>query len=160
MIKMEFRDAREGDAEAIAEVLKASYNMASTEEAVQAFLTETKKEYHYIVAVDNGIIIGFTSWQIHGLPKHGLFELDRIAVLPTHRGSGVAKQLFDALVQAADRAYIARGFRARKLVIYTHASNERAQAFYEKMGLKREEAILRDHYYPGVDEVIYVKFFD
>ncbi len=157
---MEFREATERDAEGIAEVLKASYNMSSTEEAVQAFLTEIKKEYRYIVAVDNGVIIGFTSWQIHGLPKHGLFELDRIAVLPTHRGSGVAKQLFDALVQAADAKYKEYGFRARKLILYTHASNTRAHAFYEKMGLKREDALLKDHYYPGVDEVIYVKFFE
>lgn len=156
---MKFREAREEDVEGIAEVLKTSYNISSTEEARQAINTERDKGYHYIVAEDNSSIVGLTTWQMHGLPKHGLFELDRIAVLPTHRRSGVAKQLFDALIKDADNKYKTCGFRARKLVIYTHASNIRAHKFYEKMGCTPENAVLKDHYYAGVDEVVYSKFF-
>ena len=42
---------------------------------------------------------------MHGLPKHQLAELDRIALLPECRGKGIAKPLFDALVKDAKQSY-------------------------------------------------------
>ncbi len=156
MIK--YRKARMGDAEKIGYVLKECYNIKSKEEGIRAFKEETAKGYNYIVAVNNADIIGLTSWQMHGLPKHGLCELDRIAVLGKFRGRGVAKKLFEALVKAAKSRYNKFGYRLRKLYILTHADNKRAQEFYEKMACKHETT-LRRHYYKDVDEFVFSRFF-
>jgi len=155
---MEFRKANIKDAEQIAIVLKECYNIDSIEEGKNTFENEIQKLHHYIVAVDNNKVIGLTTWLIHGLPKHGLAELDRIALLPDYRGKGVSKQLFDALVKAAKKRYEKGNAKLRKLYILTHADNKIAQKFYEKMGLKHETT-LKQHYYKDKDEFVFSKFF-
>lgn len=154
---MKIRKATEKDTEGIAVVLKESYNIDSIEEGKEAFLMELKKGMNYIVAEDKGKIIGLTTWIAHGLPKHGLVELDRIAVLPEYRGKGIAKGLFHGLITSADNELKNRGKKLRKLFILTHASNKRAHKFYEKMGLKHETT-LKDHYYEDEDEWVYSVF--
>jgi ribosomal-protein-alanine N-acetyltransferase len=155
---MKLRKARKSDAEGIALVLKTSYNIDSLEEGKEAFMNELKKGINYTVAEDNGKILGITTWLIHGLHKHGLIELDRIAVLPEFRGKGISKQLFDALVKDAKKEFEKKGEKLRKLFLLTHASNERAHLFYERMGL-RHETTLRKHYYDNEDEWVYSMFF-
>ncbi|MFH1641465.1 MAG: GNAT family N-acetyltransferase [Nanoarchaeota archaeon] len=154
----EYRKAKPEDAEQIAIVLKDAYNIDSVEESIKIFKEETVKKYHYIVAVENEKIIGLTTWQMHGLPKHQLCELDRIAVLPEGRGKGIAKELFNTLVKHADEEYKKHGLKLRKLYILTHADNKRAQAFYEKMGCSHETT-LKEHYYKDTDEWVYSRFF-
>ncbi|MDO8480206.1 MAG: GNAT family N-acetyltransferase [Nanoarchaeota archaeon] len=152
------RPAKASDAEGIAKVLKASYNLDTTDDAREAFLRERKQGRHFIVADINGKIAGFVSWYMHGLSKHGLVELDRIAVLPEYQGKGVSGHLFSALVDDAQNAYKKEGCRFRKLFLLTHESNKRAHAFYEKMGMKHETS-LKSHYYDGEDERVYGMFF-
>ena len=98
---MKIRKALLKDAKGIANVLVQSYNIKDLDEGRTVFLNEAKKSHHYIVADDDGKIAGIVSWLMHGLPKHQLAELDRIAVLPEYRGKGVAKELFNALVEDA-----------------------------------------------------------
>jgi len=155
---MGYRKAKQEDAEQIAFVLKECYNIDTIEEGINVFKEETTKKYNYIVAVENGKVIGIVTWQMHGLPKHQLCELDRIAVLPEARGKGVARELFDALIKEADTEYKKHGFKLRKLYILTHADNKRAQAFYEKMGCKHETT-LKQHYYKDKDEFVFSRFF-
>jgi len=154
---MIIRNAKPEDAEGIANVLVQSYNIDDIEEGKAAFEKETKKEYNYVVAEEDGKIIGLTTWQMHGLPKHQLAELDRIAVLPEYRGKGVARQLFNKLLEEANKAYRDAGSKLRKLYLLTHASNARAQAFYKKLGFSHD-ATLKDHYYEGEDEFVFAMF--
>src|SRR3989338_7582273 len=121
MMKMKFRKATAKDAIGIATVLKECYNIHSIEEGVKVFQEEVQKKHHYIVADDDGRLAGLTTWKMHGLPKHQLSELDRIAVLPEYRGKGVAHDLFKALVKDANEEYKKHGFKLRKLYILTHA---------------------------------------
>ena len=113
---------------------------------------------NFIVAIENDKVVGLTSWIMHGLAKHGLIELDRIAVLPSCKGKGVAQELFSAIVKDADTTLQTNGGKIRKLYILCHASNSRAHAFYEKMGMKHETT-LKNHYYKDEDEWVYSKFF-
>jgi ribosomal protein S18 acetylase RimI-like enzyme len=154
---MEYKNAKPKDVEGISIVLKECYNIETIEEAKETFKRETEKHYNFIIAVDNDKIIGLTTWQIHGLPKHMLCELDRIAILPEYRGKGIAKELFDALIKLADQEYQKSGFSLRKLYLLTHADNKRAHAFYEKMGMKHETT-LKNHFYSDKDEWVYSKF--
>jgi RimJ/RimL family protein N-acetyltransferase len=64
-----------------------------------------------------------------------------------------------ALERSANDEYAKYGFPLRKMYILTHANNVRAQAFYKKMGCVFE-ASLKDHYYSGLDEWVFVKFYD
>ena len=86
---MKFRKATLKDAEGIANVLTQSYNIKDIKEGIDVFKNETKKFHNYIVAEDNKKIVGIVTWAMHGLPKHQLCELDRIAVLPEYRGKGI-----------------------------------------------------------------------
>ena len=156
---MKLRKSTPKDAKGIANVLVQSYNIKDLKEGANVFKNEAKKNHHYIVAEENEKIIGVVAWLMHGLPKHQLCELDRIAVLPEYRGKGIAKKLFDALIKDASSFYKKNKSKLRKLYLLTHADNIRAQKFYEKLGFKHETT-LKEHYYKGKDEYVYSRFFD
>jgi len=155
---MEIRKATVQDAEQIAEVLVSFYNMDDKEEAKETFTNERIKGFHYIVAEDNGKIIGLVTWLMHGLPKHMLAELDRICLLPECRGKGVGKQLVEALKKEVNEVYNKNGFKLRKLYLLCHQSNTEAHKFYEKVGFKHETT-LKQHYYKDKDEFVFSMFF-
>jgi N-acetylglutamate synthase-like GNAT family acetyltransferase len=155
---MKFRKAIGKDAVGIATVLKECYNISSIKEGVKIFEEEVVKKYHFIVAEDDGRIAGIVTWQMHGLPKHQLCELDRIAVLSEYRGKGVSNELFKALVKDSNSSYKKSGSKLRKLYILCHADNKRAHAFYKKMGMKHETT-LKNHFYKGKDEWVFSRFF-
>ena len=156
---MKFRKATIKDSKGIANVLVKSYNIKDLKEGVNVFKSEIKRSHNYIVAADNKKIAGIVTWVAHGLPKHRLCELDRIAVLPECRGEGVGKKLFDALVKDAKSYYKKHRQKLRKLYLLTHADNKKAHKFYEKLGLKHETT-LKQHYYKNKDEFVYSMFFD
>ena len=155
---MKIRKATLKDAKGIANVLAQSYNIKDLKEGISVFKNEVKKNHHYIVAEESGKSIGIVTWLIHGLPKHQLGELDRIAVLPEYRGKGVARELFDALIRDAKSFYKKNKSKLRKLYLLTHADNIRAHKFYEKLGF-RHETTLKQHYYKDKDEYVYSMFY-
>ena len=154
---MQFRKATLKDANGVANVLVKSYNIKDLKEGINVFKNEIKKFHNYIVA-DDGKIVGIVTWVVHGLPKHQLCELDRIAVLPQYRSIGVAKKLFNALVEDAESYYKKHKQKLRKLYLLTHADNVKAHKFYEKLGFKHETT-LKEHYYKNKDEFVYSMFF-
>ncbi|MBI2658757.1 GNAT family N-acetyltransferase [Candidatus Woesearchaeota archaeon] len=156
---MKIRKAALKDSKGIANVLVQSYNIRNLKEGIEVFKNEIKKSHHYIVAEEKEKIIGIVTWVMHGLPKHQLCELDRIAVLPEYRGKGVSKQLFSALIKDAKSFYKKNKSKLRKLYLLTHADNTRAHKFYEKLGF-RHETTLKSHYYKNKDEYVYSMFFD
>ena len=153
-----YRRATLKDANQISSVLTAFYNMKDANEASEAFISEMEKDFHYIVALQDNIIIGLVTWLSHGLPKHGLFELDRICLLSEVRGKGVGKGLVNELIKDADKWYKSMGENIRKLYLLTHESNVDAHIFYEKVGFDHETT-LKDHYYKNQNERVYSKFF-
>ena len=156
---MIIRKAIEEDASQIAEVMLDFYNMKNSQEAIDAFKSEMSKDHKYILALEDGRIIGLVTWLMHGLPKHGLFELDRICILKKSRGKGAGKILVESLINDARNWYQDNGFRIRKLYLLTHEDNTAAHEFYEKVGFKHE-ATLDSHYYEQKDERVYSLFFN
>ena len=152
------REATYHDKDQIAKVLLDFYNMKDADEAAQSFNNELDKDFHYIVAEEAGKIIGLVTWLMHGLPKHGLFELDRICILSEARGKGVGRKLVDKLIDNASKWYDKKGEKIRKLYLLTHEDNKNAHSFYERVGFSHETT-LKDHYYKDQDERVYVMFF-
>lgn len=152
------RKAIRDDAQHIGNVLLDFYNMSDHSEATNAFISELKKEFHYIVAIEDGQILGLITWLMHGLPKHGLFELDRICILSKARGKGIGKKLVSALISDAQEWYKSMNEQARKLYLLTHEDNTNAHVFYERVGFLHETT-LKDHYYKNQDERVYAMFF-
>ena len=152
------RKATYDDNDQIAKVLLDFYNMKDADEAAQSFNNELDKDFHYIVAEEAGKIIGLVTWLMHGLPKHGLFELDRICILTEARGKGVGRKLVDKLIDNASKWYDNESEKIRKLYLLTHEDNNNAHSFYEKVGFSHETT-LKDHYYKDQDERVYVMFF-
>jgi ribosomal protein S18 acetylase RimI-like enzyme len=155
---MKFRKATSKDSKGIANVLIQSYNIKDMKEGISIFKYEIKKHHNYIVAEENNKIVGIVTWVPHGLPKHQLCELDRIAVIPQYRGKGVAKHLLKTLITNADAYYQKKKSKLRKLYLLTHSDNKRAHKFYEKLGFKKETT-LKEHYYKSKDEFVYSIFF-
>ena len=153
-----YRKATIKDADQISSVLIDFYNMKDVNEASKAFISEMEKDFHYIVALQDDVIIGLVTWLSHGLPKHGLFELDRICLLSKSRGKGVGKGLINELIIDADKWYKSMGENIRKLYLLTHEDNVDAHIFYEKVGFVHETT-LKDHYYKDQNERVYSKFF-
>ena len=153
-----YRRATLRDANQISSVLMDFYNMKDANEAAEAFISEMEKDFHYIVAIQDDVIIGLVIWLPHGLPKHGLFELDRICLLSETRGKGVGRDLVNELIIDADKWYKSNGESIRKLYLLTHEDNSDAHAFYEKVGFV-QETTLKDHYYNRQNERVYSKFF-
>ena len=157
--KIIYRKAIPGDANAVANVLLDFYNMKDMAEAEETFFLELKKDFHYIVATEDGKIIGLVTWIMHGLPKHGLFELDRICILNNARGKGIGKKLVQELVKDASKWYNKMDSQIRKLYLLTHEDNIDAHLFYEKVGFVHETT-LKDHYYKNQYERVYTIFFE
>ena len=155
---MKIRKAALKDAKGIANVLMQSYNIKDLKEGIDTFKNEIKKQHHYIIAEENNKIIGVVTWIIHGLPKHQLAELDRIAVLPEYRGKSISQKIFQSLIKDAKSFYKKNKSRLRKLYLLTHADNIRAHKFYGKLGFKHETT-LKQHYYKDKDEYVYSMFF-
>jgi len=155
---MKIHRSKPSDAKGIANVLVNSYNVKDLKEGMAVFKSESAKQQIYIVAEDKGKIIGIATWIMHGLPKHQLAELDRIAVLPEYRGHGIAKPLFEALLKDCKEFYRKNKSELRKLYILTHYDNVRAHRFYEKLGFTHETT-LKQHYYQNKDEYVYSRFF-
>lgn len=152
------RLAKTSDSQAVAAVLLAAYNMANVSDAQATYLRELDMGHRYLVAEMKGVIAGITSWYLHGVPHHGLAELDRIAVLPEKRLNGAGSKLFYSLVTDAKLYYRQRGERLRKLFLLTHDDNEIAHALYRKVGMEKE-VVLKDHYYDGRAEAVFSIFF-
>ncbi|MBU0980862.1 MAG: GNAT family N-acetyltransferase [Nanoarchaeota archaeon] len=154
---MEIRDATKDDSGLVVPLMVECFNMKT--EAEKTFLKELEQHHHYIIAVEVGMCLGLISWVMHGRPSHGLYELYHIGIIQDARGKGVANKLFKAMEEEAAAFFKSQGFRVRKLFIMTHDDNVRAHRFYEKMGAKKD-AVLKSHYYPDKDEVVYSKFFN
>lgn len=155
---MKIVKANKSDKKQIGLVLYELLNIKNPKEGEKVFLNETKKGHVYLLAKDEGKIIGLTTYLIHGRAKHGLAELYHIVVMPEYRGLGVAKKLFDSLEKEIKRDYKKIGGKLRKLFLMTRHNNARAQKFYKKMGLKFETK-LKSHFYQGKDEYIFSKFY-
>ncbi len=122
---MEFRTAQLGDEEAIQRVKESVWPDETTRaERIQSVLNDS--QHHTTVAIINedtvGFVDGFLTVSATGMPR---WEVDLLAVHPSHRRQGIASRLIECSIHAG----LERGAElARGLVQVDNAGSQRAFA--------------------------------
>jgi ribosomal protein S18 acetylase RimI-like enzyme len=122
-------------------------------DTVRELWDESEKGYHFLVAHENGQVIGYSCFGERALTQ-GTYDLFWIAVDPSARRMGVGK----ALLRGSESEVRTRG--GRLLVLETSGLEEYSptRKFYEVEGYEKE-AVIRDFYKVGDDLVIYTMHF-
>ena len=102
------------------------------------------------VAEEAGQVIGFIS--VTANTRFGFGTLAEIGVDPAVFAKGTGRALFEA----AEAFW--KSHHLRKVTTCTSHINTRAQAYYARMGF-HEEGRLKDHFFPGIDEIQLAKFY-
>ncbi|MFA6098185.1 MAG: hypothetical protein WCV50_01910 [Patescibacteria group bacterium] len=153
-----FRKATCEDSPAVSRLLRSKYSFTTSDEAAATYNSECLAQ-HYRLAEREGKIIGLVSWRPQGIAKHGVAELTRIAVDSDEPDIKTVKEmLFDVTVAEADYYYKQHDSKLRKVFSMIHADNVQIRNFFVDKGM-RQEAVLKDHFYSGKDELVFSLFF-
>ncbi len=155
---MEYRKASLGDAERIAKVLVDNFSIPTIQKGKEIFIRE-KQKVVFIVAEDDGRILGFITWFARGEPRHELVRIERIGVLAGSKRDEVAEGLITAAIQDADKFFKSKGMKLRKIYTLVNSKQIKLKNFYKNKGFI-EEAQIKDHYNKGEDEFILSMFFE
>lgn len=150
------REFRESDADAVSVVAFESFRTYLRERMapphprpaeywlrIMRHVSDGENERIGFVAEDGTKIVGCLAATASLL--RGLGELNMIGVLPDQAGRGIGKMLFGAAMKFWEER------RMRKIHTCVSSINPGAMAFYRRCGF-REEGILKDHFFDGVDE--------
>jgi GNAT superfamily N-acetyltransferase len=120
---------RSGDEATLASVASGVFDHAIDWRLTKEFLTDSR--HHLAVAVEDGIIVGFSS-AIHYVHPDKPPELwiNEVGVAPTHRGRGVGTAVLSAILQAGQAAGCAEAW------VLTHRSNIAAMSLCSSLGGK------------------------
>ncbi|MFA5135098.1 MAG: hypothetical protein WC505_04945 [Patescibacteria group bacterium] len=152
------RRASRQDSQQVSDLLAKKFSFPSLAIAEKTFRNECAYQ-HYRIAEEHGRVVGLVSWKTEGLLSHGVAELCRLALDAAPADTEYVKEmLFDQVIAEADYFYKQRGFRLRKIFSMIHADNREIKEFFLNKGMQ-QEAILRNHYHNGTDELIFSLFF-
>lgn len=108
-------------------------------------LEELRKNAYYFIMLD-GDMVATCGYEKR---EDGSFYLNNIAVLPTHRGQGIAKRAFRFLLDACEGA--------QRIDLTVHPDNRPARSMYESFGFK-PESIIENCYGDGEPRLVMVKY--
>ncbi len=132
--RVSIRQATGADVEAVHAVDETCFGVeAWSLESVRTALTGPNR--HALLARDGADLVGYAISMLGG----DVLDLQRIAVVPDHRRTGLARVLFDRLCQEG-----AAG-RAQRLMLEVSEANAAGRGFYEACGLT--EVARRPAYY-------------
>ena len=137
-MKIIVRKARVGDLKAINDLTDAMHHYLaglyglelSAEELEEEHYEEAELEDTYVAEnIERGIVgcVSFSTSRDEWAGPN--YELEHIIVQKDYRGQGIARKLFDVLLEKAKREGV-------NITTGTLARNKRALTFYEKLGFK------------------------
>ncbi|WP_431930559.1 ribosomal protein S18-alanine N-acetyltransferase [Nonomuraea jabiensis] len=134
----------EADLPAVMSIERATFPLdAWSEGMMRGELADMPRSRHYVVALVDGEIIGYA-----GLAAAvDQADVQTIAVLEKHQGTGIGGALLTELLAEAGR----RG--AREIFLEVRADNPRAQAVYRHYGFE-EIGTRRRYYDDGTDAIM------
>jgi len=156
---IEIHKAVKQDGRVASRLLKEKYNFSSLSEANKIFQNEIRY-CHFRIAQQATRVIGIIGWRVQGTLKHGVIELTRIAVSSNYDDPLYVKEmLFDVMIAEADYYYKQRHAKLRKVFSMIHADKKHIKDFFINKGMQ-QEAILRNHFRHGTDELIFSIFLN
>jgi len=102
-------------------------------QAAQGFLNDP--HHHLVVAIENGIVIGFASalHYLHPDKTRPEFWVNEVGVSPVHQNRGVGKALMQAFFD------LARNLGCIEAWVLTERKNQLAMGFYKSLGGEEEQ---------------------
>jgi ribosomal protein S18 acetylase RimI-like enzyme len=128
------RPAEPGDAAAVAEVWRAGWHdghLGHVPDELVAVRTDESFRTRAAARIDD-TTVAIVDGEVAGFVMVVGDEVEQVYVSSGHRGQGVA----DSLLEEAERQVRENGHRAAWLAVVS--GNERARAFYERMGWRDE----------------------
>lgn len=159
-MKVEFRDLKIQDREALERMLASIRSFDSQDRAIALELIDTaldhadQKDYSFILATDEeDKLVGYTCYGPTPLTD-GTFDLYWVVVDPENSDHGIGTLLLQAVEQSV------RDHSGRMIIIETSSDEGygRTRHFYLKNGYTLAETI-KDFYRPGEDRLTYLKRF-
>jgi [ribosomal protein S18]-alanine N-acetyltransferase len=118
---------------------------AWTPEMFTSEFTESPARRLYLVAEQDGMLIGYAGMLFTGGPEADVLTL---AVHPAHWGNGIGTALLEALVREAT------GRRCKQVFLEVREDNPRARDLYRRHGFT-EIGVRRGYYQPsGTDAIV------
>ncbi|MCP2346177.1 ribosomal-protein-alanine N-acetyltransferase [Nonomuraea roseoviolacea subsp. carminata] len=147
---MRLRQMTEGDLPAVMAIERATFpHDAWSEGMMRGELADQPRTRHYVVALVDEVIVGYA-----GLAAAAdQADVQTIAVLQAHQGTGVGGAMLAELLREARR----RG--AREIFLEVRDDNPRARGVYEHFGFE-EIGIRRRYYDDGTDAIMMRKKLD
>lgn len=131
----------------------ASLPVTSKDKLIKDFENGT----HYLVIEDNNEILGVLDYHsYYPFPSGRHVVTFGIAISEKTREQGLGRQLIHSFFE------LAKADDYQKVLIHVLSSNEKACAFYEKLGFK-QEAVLKNQFYLNdtyVDDLIYSYYLE
>lgn len=137
MTRVEIRDLRSDDLPWLAEAERTIFGPAAWSESLIGHDYRYGTNRYRGVEVDGSL----AAYAIYGF-EGDAFHLMNLAVLPEHRGAGLARALLDEVIAEAAR------LRADDVWLEVAVDNERARALYDAYGFELVR-VRRRYYQPG-----------
>ncbi|NUW30435.1 ribosomal protein S18-alanine N-acetyltransferase [Nonomuraea sp. SMC257] len=140
----------EGDLPAIMAIERATFPYdAWSEGMMRGELAEQPRTRHYVVALVDEVIVGYAGMAAAADQA----DVQTIAVLQAHQGTGVGGAMLAELLREARRRC------AREIFLEVRDDNPRARGVYEHFGFE-EIGIRRRYYDDGTDAIMMRKKLD
>ncbi|MFB4288617.1 ribosomal protein S18-alanine N-acetyltransferase [Nonomuraea sp. ATR24] len=141
---MKLRQMTEADLPAVMAIERATFPRdAWSEGMMRGELADQPRTRHYVVALVEEQIVGYAGLAVAADQA----DVQTIAVLDTHRGTGVGGAMLSALLQEAGR----RG--AREIFLEVREDNPVARGVYTHFGFE-EIGTRRRYYEDGTDAIM------
>lgn len=135
MTSVEIRVLHEWDEGVLANVADDVFDDPIDVKSTQKFLSDPR--HHLVVALDEGIVVGFASGVHYFHPDKRAPELfvNEVGVAPSHQGRGIAKRILATLFEAGREAGCTQAW------VLTERENAAAMRLYEAAGGEEERAV-------------------
>ena len=140
-LNLKIREGRLEDVSAVMGLEEGSIVHPWEQKAIEALITDSAKRCY--VAESDGMVVGYVGAEL-------VLDEGNIGNIVTHkdyRGRGIAKALFDALLDDLRKSGITR------LFLEVEHDNEPALGLYTRLGFARD-GVRRDYYGKGKDAVL------
>jgi ribosomal protein S18 acetylase RimI-like enzyme len=125
---VEVKILREGDAAILANVAPGVFDDPLDASSTEAFLRDPR--HHLVVAIDQGVVVGFVSAMHYVHPDKPRPELwiNEVGVAPTHRSQGIGRKLVNTILELGSSVGSSEAW------VLTDRSNAQAMRLYASLG--------------------------